>query len=248
VIAKCLEKKPENRYQTVAELADALAPFAPRSQPSVSRISGILRSASMRPLPADKSISSQRTLQSAGPVTPNPVSGDQPTEVAAVKVHVITPAPAAHSEKSTRTDWEATPSGGGRSRRALIVAALIIGGAVAVGVVWRQGSSNDVPEASPESSVRKREVNAAPGMNEPQAASAAPPAPVSPAPALSVAPAGSATPVASAARVASPKPRAMGSKPPFVPAAAAAPAAAPPPAPPPAKPAVVASDPLDGRR
>ncbi|KAL2047534.1 hypothetical protein ABVK25_011463 [Lepraria finkii] len=119
VIEKCLEKKPEHRYQTVGELAEALAPFAPYSQPSVSRISGILRSASLRPLPADKSISSQRTLQSAGPATPHPLS-EQPTE--ALRVQVITPAPVihVHSEKSTRTDWEASPDDGGRSRRRVV--------------------------------------------------------------------------------------------------------------------------------
>jgi serine/threonine-protein kinase len=44
VIAKCLAKKPEERHQTIADLAQALAPFAPAaSMPSISRISGILR-------------------------------------------------------------------------------------------------------------------------------------------------------------------------------------------------------------
>jgi serine/threonine-protein kinase len=44
VIAKCLAKKPEDRHQTIADLAQALAPFAPAtSMPSISRISGILR-------------------------------------------------------------------------------------------------------------------------------------------------------------------------------------------------------------
>ena len=245
VIEKCLEKKPEHRYQTVAELADALAPFAPRSQPSVSRISGILRSASMRPLPADKSISSQRTLQSAGPATPHPVSGDQPTEVA-VKVHVITPAPAAHSEKSTRTDWEATPSDGARSRRrAVILAALALGGVIAGGLLWRQRSNAENAEASPEPSSAKREATAAPGVSEPKAASETPPAAaLSAAPAPSVAAAASAPAPASAAPFAA-KPKPFAAKP----AAPAAPAPAAPSAPAVvAKPAVVASDPLDGRR
>jgi serine/threonine-protein kinase len=250
VIERCLEKKPEHRYQTVAELADALAPFAPRSQPSVSRISGILRSASMRPLPADKSISSQRTLQSAGPVTPTPVSGDQPTEVA-VKVHIITPAPAAHSEKSTRTDWEATPSDSGRSRRrAVILASLAVAAVVGGGVLlWRHPSSAENADASPEPSSAKREVTAAPGVSEPKAASVTPSAaPVSaapPPPAAVAAPASAAAPpvagpASAAPAAAKPKPAAV------KPAAPAAPIPVAPPAAP--KPAVVASDPLDGRR
>lgn len=245
VIERCLEKKPEHRYQTVAELADALAPFAPRSQPSVSRISGILRSASMRPLLADKSISSQRTLQSAGPATPNPVSGDHPTEVA-VKVHVITPAPAAHSEKSTRTDWEATPSDGGRSRRRVVIlTALALGGVIGGGLLWRQRSRVENAEASPEPSSAKREVTAAPGVSEPKTASATPPAaPLSAAPAPSVvAPASVPAPASAAPFAAKPKPFAA------KPAAPAAPLPATPPAPAVVtKPAVVASDPLDGRR
>ena len=49
VIRKCLEKKAEDRYQTVADFADALKPFAPsESLRSISRLSRILRS----PLPA----------------------------------------------------------------------------------------------------------------------------------------------------------------------------------------------------
>jgi eukaryotic-like serine/threonine-protein kinase len=241
VIERCLEKKPEHRYQTVAELADALAPFAPRSQPSISRISGILRSASMRPLPADKSISSQRTLQSAGP--PTPVSGDQPTE--AVKVHVITPAPAAHSEKSTRTDWEASPSDGARSlRRAVIVASLSIGGLVALGVLWHNHSSDDTTGATPEpSSAAKNGANAAPAASEPKPAASLPaPGPVAP-----IAPAAPslAAPANSAPPAALPKPAAIK---PARPSAPVPVVAAPIPSTAPPKPAVVASDPLDGRR
>jgi len=43
VIARCLEKDPERRYPTVADLALALAPFAPQgAQASVRRIAGII--------------------------------------------------------------------------------------------------------------------------------------------------------------------------------------------------------------
>ncbi len=67
VVAKCLEKRPDDRHQTVAEFAEALRPFAPtESMRSISRISGILRSvAPPSPEPGTT------TLRSAPARTPN---------------------------------------------------------------------------------------------------------------------------------------------------------------------------------
>jgi serine/threonine-protein kinase len=245
VIAKCLEKNPDKRYQTVAELADALAPFAPRSQPSVSRISGILRSTSLRPAPADKSPSSERTLQSPG----TPLS-DQPTEEQRVKV--ITPAPAARSEKNTHTDWEASPSMVGRSRRRVVVAtAGLLAAAGGAALLWH-GRPTITMERPAEPGLNQLTSGAA--AVTPQARSAAPAAepsaaPVPPAPAV-VAPA-EAVPVApSPAPSAAPTeaPRAKPVKGKLKPPISAPVAPAPPPAAAPAPPKPVATDPLDGRR
>jgi eukaryotic-like serine/threonine-protein kinase len=245
VIAKCLEKNPDNRYQTVAELADALAPFAPRSLHSVSRISGILRSVSLRPVSADKSPSSERTLQSPGTgnpitgrrITRDPVSGDQPTEID--RVRVVTPAPAPRSDKNTRMDWEATPSLIGRSRRRVVIAT--VGGFAAVLAVlalW-QGRAGVRLEPMPDVTTQKPTSAAAPVQVAPMQATPSaladpnvdPPAPVSASASASVRP-----PVAVAAPLgALPK-----SKPKPV-------APSPTPAPSPtAKPTSL--DPLDGRR
>lgn len=251
VIAKCLEKNPDNRYQTVSELADALAPFAPRSMPSVTRISGILRATSLRPPATDKSPSSDRTLQS-----PTPVTGDERTEEQRVKI--VTPAPAARSEKSTRTDWEASPSEAGRSRRRVVLGVL---GAVAltVGVVVWQRRPLVTAEAPPEPSAPKSGVSASGNEAVPSSAPA-PAAKVSPTPVASAAVAPvqpEATPSASVSSAASTKApaaaeAAVAKAPKIKPPVAVAPAPAAPPAgaAPPAAPAVPkpVSDPLDGRR
>jgi eukaryotic-like serine/threonine-protein kinase len=244
VIAKCLEKKPENRYQTVAELADALAPFAPRSLPSVSRISGILRATSIRPVTTDKSPSSERTLQSPG----TPITDDKRTEQE-VRVKIITPAPGARSEKNTRTDWEATPSMSLRSRRRAFVVAVLCMAAAVAAIVWWQRRPQVAMEAAPDPSTVKLGNGAAASQVAPNAVSvvavsatpaAAAPSAIEPAPSASAAvTAPSAAPAVKAKSW--PKPAAAA---PAVPVVAPAPAAAPP-APVAPK---AAADPLDGRR
>lgn len=240
VIAKCLEKNPDNRFQTVAELADALAPFAPRSQNSVSRISGILRSVSLRPVSADKSPSSERTLQSPGtgnPITGNPITGDQPTEID--RVRVVTPAPAARSEKNTRTDWEATPSLVRRSRRRLVVATAVGFGAVVAALVLWQNRPRARPEPSPEIAAQKP-TGAGVDLTDAPPSAAAPIA----APSL-VAPSAAAVAEPSPSSSTSPRPAAPPHKAAPKPKAVSSPSVAPPAPPPPTKPV---ADPLDGRR
>ncbi|HYJ11306.1 MAG TPA: protein kinase, partial [Polyangiaceae bacterium] len=239
VIAKCLEKNPDNRYQTVAELADALAPFAPRSQPSISRISGILRSASIRPSRADKSTSSERTLQSPG----SPISGEAETEE--LKVKVITPyVQSARPEKNTKTDWEASPSSVKRTRRRALVVVAGVVGVVASIVVWQRRSESvtavqpDAGDLTNASAAVAERVPPGPPATPPAPHTAAPPAPA-PAVSASTSARGPA-PTMKAPPAALKPPKAAGR-----PAAPAAPPAATPTPAPPAKPL---ADPLDGRR
>jgi eukaryotic-like serine/threonine-protein kinase len=252
VIAKCLEKKPDDRYQTVAELADALAPFAPRSQPSISRISGILRSVSLRPVTTDKSPSDERTLQSPG----TPITGDEKTDEVRVKIVTparVTPAALASSGKNTNSDWVATSSTAGRSRRRAVVLA-IAGMVTAVGaIIWWLARPSFTAERPPEPPTVKLGTAAAPPV-----LSVAPPtgvqSAVAPPPTASITlPAESASASAALEEAVSGKPKSK-SKPtagswpaPARPASAAsAPApSSPAPAPPAPKPA---ADPLDGRR
>jgi serine/threonine-protein kinase len=119
VIAKCLEKKPEDRYQTVAEFATALGPFAPNSSiPSISRISGILRASN--PPAAAVASATLRSNKSA--------IADSDTEVMPVRVAT----PFQGRDKDTQMDWGKSQSGARRSRRRVVLA---IGALAAIAVV-----------------------------------------------------------------------------------------------------------------
>jgi serine/threonine-protein kinase len=70
VILKCLEKDRRQRFQNVAELALALAPYAPRrARASVERISGIIQSAGLSASALELPPSSGEASQSSQPAT-----------------------------------------------------------------------------------------------------------------------------------------------------------------------------------
>jgi eukaryotic-like serine/threonine-protein kinase len=135
VIAKCLEKKADDRYQSVAEFAQALAPFAAvASRPSISRIAGILRSSS--PPGTGAPVPSGSTLRSAG--TPVP---DSDTELS--PRGAVTP-PA--REKETQMDWGKSESGARRSRRRVVAAVLALCLLLAGGIALQRAGER---QASP---------------------------------------------------------------------------------------------------
>jgi len=90
VILRCLEKDPNNRYASVADLALALAPHASaHSYPLVNRIQGISRVHShSQPVPSG----------SVGPVTP---SGTRDSSLATLPSPILLTDP----RRKTATDW-----------------------------------------------------------------------------------------------------------------------------------------------
>jgi serine/threonine-protein kinase len=234
IIAKCLEKKPDDRFQSVASFAQALAPHAPPSSlPTVSRISGIQRATPVVAMAPGGSLSEGGTLRSTPAERP---IGDS------VSTHPSITPPA--GEKHTITDFGRSQTARPRSRSRLVVAAGIFGLCVIaalVVMVSQGGSALRTPDERSAHPAARAVEPPSPVTDEPT--SAAPPS-VSP---LGQTPSASPSAVSSVATPPKPTRKAL----PVVtrsPSPGAAPTApAPPPAPAPA-PATTSTDPLEGRR
>jgi serine/threonine-protein kinase len=78
VIMKCLEKKPEARYQDIAELASDLEPFCPTSRPRVERVQRLVFGTTNPPRSVP-SAPSLRKLLANGAETLGPVDTGEPS-------------------------------------------------------------------------------------------------------------------------------------------------------------------------
>jgi serine/threonine-protein kinase len=151
LICRCLSRDPSGRPADVAELADALAPFAPpRALHLTERIRGTLRaSGSLR--------SGERQAMSSSP-DPTPPDAVWPTAVATEPMHGRPPI-----ESPTQQAWTDTRPRPARSRLLLLlpVAGFLIG----VGWWW---TTRTVPpvEAEPSATQDATEAPAAPPPSE----------------------------------------------------------------------------------
>ncbi|HSU42341.1 MAG TPA: serine/threonine-protein kinase [Polyangiaceae bacterium] len=197
VVAKCMEKRAEDRYQTIAEFAEALRPFAPsESMRSISRISGIIRSVAPPP-PSPETGST--TLRSAGARTPpqaeaaapalEPVTrkdtparretprrrtpgGSEPTELAHDSIQ-----PQTRAAKDTQTDFGRSQPASHRSRRRVIfvVAGVAATALVVGGLTLRFAADNSTPTATTDTSPRPAPAGQAEAKTNGSVPSSAPP-------------------------------------------------------------------------
>lgn len=118
VVRRCLEKNPDRRYQTVAELVEALRPFSTRSGANLS-LPSIMMEATM-----PSGVAAQATL-AVNPPTPTLASS-----------------PAAERTRSALVASQEAPKPDQR-RRAQILAAVVVAAAVAVGVAasWERDAA-----------------------------------------------------------------------------------------------------------
>jgi serine/threonine-protein kinase len=126
IVYKCLQKDPNDRYRTIAEFAEVLAPFAsPSSLQSISRISGIIRSSQPAPASADT------TLKSIGGL-PEADTEEVRIQFSAPR-GVSTPDPA-----HTQNHWSASQSVVRRFQRRSRIALAALGLALVLlgGVFW----------------------------------------------------------------------------------------------------------------
>lgn len=212
IVARCLAKEPADRFESVAALAAALAPFAPKSaQLSIERVSRVLggRTPSLADIERPpESIDAEAAGHDAARAAP----------VAAMS---------AAARPQTRTDWSgthpngvgATPSASSSKRVVLLGAAALV--ALVVGAVGYalHGRTTTAPPVADH--VDDPQASAAGAVEPPPAASTAPPvapAVAPPASATADLPASAAVPAPSSHRSNTSKPPAAksatpGSKP-----------------------------------
>jgi serine/threonine protein kinase len=185
VILKCLEKDRKTRYRNVAELAAALAEFAPNSGGSVERIRRTLHSSSgLPPAPATGDVATNPTLLSGNVALAASPGGaaSQPAVVA------ITAGPVGRTLHEVPTK---RARGGFGAAAIGIAAALVVGGSLAAFALSHGATPHAAAAASSSTPVSATAPSSAPGP------SATPPPEAQPAATPTTAPT-VAVPVASA--------------------------------------------------
>jgi eukaryotic-like serine/threonine-protein kinase len=201
VVLKCLEKDRKARYRNVAELAAALAEFAPNSGGSVERIRRTLHSSSGLPT---SDVATNPTLLSSGPpptsssspgITPPSTGSSQPA------IAGVTAAPLGR----TLHEVSAKPAPNRFTAAAAGIAAALAVGATLGYVIMTHGTVSHVspaaPSSTPVAAASPSSATAAPATAPPEAPPVASATPSPPPP--SVAPAPNAPPAASAQATAS---------------------------------------------
>ena len=132
VVMKCLARKPEERFQELAEVAEALVPFAARTSPSIARIRATVTTLRLRPPSADTS----------GPISV--ARAQSPDDETAL-------APASAAQQTNRS-WTgaAEPAPPSRGSRTLAVLAGVASALVlTAGFLWMRPVAPSVAASAP---------------------------------------------------------------------------------------------------
>jgi serine/threonine-protein kinase len=147
VILRCLAKDREQRYATVADIAQDLIEFAPLDRVHADRAIGVVRAANARlSLPGSTvGRGSTRLLATPAPSVPEPHAGSGSGSV-----------PGVTSERSpTAPGWNKTGSSGGPRPRALVlgVAGVAVLALVVISILLTRGSGEPSDATKTESDV-----------------------------------------------------------------------------------------------